>query len=140
MIKKSYFNNTKVANVMMKVEDFSQDLAVLEFGKKKPDICSYINFEAADISELKSISRFDLMVMDAVYTLHTCGRTKFTLEMLANMIAGKEVSLDSNTSSKLKDIKKSMDKLKTVYINALHFLFLQHPRQPRLPPKQSFSI
>lgn len=116
-ITRSYFNNTKVANVIMKIEDFSQDIAIMEYGKKKQDVCSYINFESNDLKELKSITRFDLMVMDAVYTIQTSGRNRFTLEMLANTIAGKEISLDKNTSTKLKAIKASMDKLKKIYIN-----------------------
>lgn len=116
MIKNHYFNNTKVVNEIAKMEEFEQEMKVSEFGKKK-GLFSYINFEAEDIENMGPITRFDIMVMDAVYTLAKHGRKKFTLEMLANTIAGKEVSLDKGTSTKLASIKASMNKLKTIYVN-----------------------
>ena len=117
MIRSVYMNNTKVANVITSIDDFSQELAITEFGKDKKDICSYLNFATDDGSELKSITRFDLMVMDAVYALHVSGRRTFTLEMLANTIACKEVSLEKTTSSKLRNIKESMEKMRRIFVS-----------------------
>ena len=116
--KKNYFNNTKVANCMTRFVDLTQDIYVSELGKNREDMLSRICFEANDLQDLKfKISRFDLMVMDAAYTILVNGNSKFSLEMLANVMVGKEVSLDKNTSTKLVEIQKSINKLKRVYIN-----------------------
>jgi hypothetical protein len=116
--KKNYFNNTKVANCMSRFVDLTQDIYVSEFGKGKSNIPSKVCFEANELSDLQSkISRFDLMVMDAAYTILVNGGGKFSLEMLANVMVGKEVSFDKKTSTKLNEIQKSINKLKRIYIN-----------------------
>lgn len=116
--KKNYFNNTKVANCMSRFVDLTQEIHVNEFGKNYEDLPSKVGFEANDLVDLQSrISRFDLMVMDAAYTILVSGNERFSLEMLANVMAGKEVSYDKKTSTKLIEIQKSINKLKKIYIN-----------------------
>ena len=118
METKNYFNNSKVANTMVRVGILEDYFEVKELGDKKEHVRSLITLEADDIQELNlNVSRFDLMVMDSVYTLLTNGVNRFSLEAIANTIAGKEVSLDKNTSKKLQEIQTSLNKLRRICIN-----------------------
>lgn len=117
LIKHYYFNNTKIANAITTIDNFSQNLAVLEFGKDRPDVCCYINFESEDLRDSLSITRFDVMVMDAIYTLFVSGKDIVSLEMIANTIACKEVSLDKSSSTKLRAIRKAIFKLQGIVVS-----------------------
>lgn len=116
--KKNYFNNTKVANQMVRFVDLTQEIDVSEFGTDKFNIASKVSFECDDLQDLRSkISRFDLMVMDAAYTILMNGKKDFSLEAIANVMTGKEVSFDKKTSTKLNEIQASIKRLKKIFIN-----------------------
>jgi hypothetical protein len=57
------------------------------------------------------------MVMDAIYTLFSSGKNIVSLEMVANTIACKEVSLDKGSSTKLSAIRKSILKLQGIVVS-----------------------
>ena len=112
MVTRNYFNNTKVVNKISKIEDLMERVHVGEFGKKKPDVVTCIDFKASDAALLSSpISQFEIVVMDAIYTLSISGKKAFTAEMIANVIAGKEVGKDKNKSTRFNDIVKAMERL-----------------------------
>ena len=103
---------------MSRFVDLTQDMHIHELDRGKSAAPSKVCFEANDLIDLQSkISRFDLMVMDAAYTILINNGGKFSLEMLANVMVGKEVSLDKKTSTKLNEIQASINKLKKIYIN-----------------------
>ena len=117
--KRNYFNNTKVANSIGTLSDLSGTFAILELGKNKPNVNSYIDFTTDDLKELSSnirLTRFDLVVMDAAYTIMKHGNSTFTPEMIANTIAGKPVKFDKNTSKKLDEITKTIEKLASIRV------------------------
>jgi hypothetical protein len=102
---------------MSKFENLTQTFAISEFGKNKSNIMSYIDFSSKDLQNLDStISRFDLMIMDAVYTLLINGRQSFTPEMVANVMTGKEVGRDKNTSTKFDEIVNAIERLSLIRI------------------------
>jgi hypothetical protein len=114
----NYFNNSKAANSMIKFEDLKQTFAISEFGKNRSNVVSYIDFASKDLQNLDStISRFELAVMDAVYTLLINGRQSFTPEMVANIMTGKEVGKDKNNSTKFEEIVTAVERLSLIRIN-----------------------
>lgn len=116
--KSNYFNNSKAANSMIKFDDLKQTFAISEFGKSRSNVVSYIDFSSKDLQNLDStISRFELAVMDAVYTLLINGRQSFTPEMVANIMTGKEVGKDKSTSTKFEEIVRAIERLSLIRIN-----------------------
>jgi hypothetical protein len=114
---RNYFNNTKVANHIIKFNDLNRDFAISEFGKQDDDVCSYITFAANDQQSLQcTLTRFDLAIMDTVYTLLRRGRECFTLEMVADTLFGKEVKYRKDATSKLDKIFESIEKLASIRI------------------------
>ena len=115
MIERNYFNNTKVMNKLTTVEDLIEEVKVAEFGKNKRDVVTCIDFKACDGALLSSpISQFEVLVMDAVYTMLLNGKGAFTPEMIANVIAGKEVGKNKEGSTRFDEIVEAIDRLSTI--------------------------
>ena len=115
--KKNYFNNTKVANLIQRFDDLTKDYNISELGEKHKDVTSYIVFPSNGIQDLNySLNRFDLAVMDAIYTIYQRGKEGFTLEMVADTIFGKEIKYRKDATSKLDQISASIDKLATIRV------------------------
>ena len=134
--QKNYFNNTKVANSMSKMIDLNQNFAISEYGHKNANMLSYINFTSKDLQELNcSITRFDLAVMDAIYSLQKNGKETFSIEMIANVMTGKTVKFCKSTSTKFEEIAKSIEKLSTITIKIDFTELVQNNKNIKLNKK-----
>ena len=115
-IKTNYFNNTKIVNRFHTLDDLKKQIQVGELGDNK-EVFTYIDFKSSDMGLLNTtISQFEIVVMDAIYTLSLHGRRVFTADMVANVIAGKEVGNNKDKSTRFNDITKAIEKLLSMRI------------------------
>ena len=124
--KNNYFNNSKVANSIVRMEDLSNEYNVAELGKntrknkksnKGRDLVSYIVFDSDDLPiNCYKLNRFDLAVMDAVYSIMVTGVQTMNIEMILNMMTGKNVKYCKETSKKFEGIIRSIEKLASIRI------------------------
>ena len=116
-VAKNYFNNAKIVNKIGEIECSNPRTPVGEFGSKHPDVIAYVDFKAIDKALLDSpISQFDILVMDAIYTLSVNGKNTFTAEMIASVIAGKDVGQDRSSSTRFKMIEDVIERLSLIRI------------------------
>lgn len=116
-IVNNYFNNTKIVNRIGEIEYLNPRTPVGEFGKKQTDIIAYIDFKAVDKALLSApISQFEILVMDAIYTLSVNEESVFTTEMVANVIAGKDVGQERSASTRFKMIEDAIERLSLIKI------------------------
>lgn len=124
--KNNYFNNSKVANSIVRMEDLGNEYNVTELGKntkkynksnKGKDLVSYIVFDSDDLPiTCYKLNRFDLAVMDAVYSIMVSGIQTMTIEMILNVMTGKNVKYCKETSKKFEGIIRSIEKLASIRI------------------------
>lgn len=118
VVARNYFNNTKIINKISEIEDLMSKIQINEFGKRKSDIVTYLDFNASNKALLSEpISQFEVVVMDAIYTLNLNGKILFTSEMVANVIAGKEVGKDKNSSMRFKMIDEAIMRLSCIRVS-----------------------
>lgn len=113
---RNYFNNSKVANSIGKFPDLNAPFQISEYGRNKKNLVSYVNFDANNVDLLGStLSRYELAVMDATYTILMNGKKSFTPEQIANVMTGKEVKT-SDMSSNIKQIAQTIERLSMIRI------------------------
>lgn len=114
--KRNYFNNSKVANSIGKLPDLSTPCQISEFGKNKSNLVSYVNFDSKNVDlQGSSLSRYEMAVMDAAYTILMNGKNHFTPEQIANIMTGKEVKV-SDMSTNIKQIAETIERLSMIRI------------------------
>ena len=110
-----YFNNSNLANAITEFNDLTKTYEFKEFDAQQNEHETVVTFDAPDWSH---ITRFDLAVMDAFFTAQL-KREIITPEMIANIIACKEVSLEKGTSSKITEICESINRISQIKINII---------------------
>lgn len=131
--KQSYFNNTKLANSLSLIPTTDGTLEVHEFGKygKMNNVFTMVTLDSDEFDlSRKNISRFEIAVLDTVYTMYMHGITTFSVEMLANALIQKEMKFSTITpNGREKAIKlitqrnKTEDEIdKLSYYEQLHYI------------------
>ena len=113
--QKEYMNNTKVGRVISHYEGIidSSDFEVLTLPRN--DATTAVNLlKDENVECSKSITLFDMAVMDSIYTLYKSGMECFTFQMLYNTLTGNfEQDLPEE---KRKPLLDSIEKLRHVDI------------------------
>ena len=114
-INKQYINNSKLMRVLgTKDIDIDNDENTFNLVVQN-DIISFVDvWTDPNITLTQQVTRFDMAVMDAAYTIMNSGLTMVTAEWIARVMSGnKDQKL---TDNKLKNIRASIDKLRSVHI------------------------
>lgn len=99
-----YINNTQVATGLLDPTVTEEDMRIAEYGAKNdPNAVAILRVksEVFDMGKVK-LTPFDECVLDACYALALHGATKFSIENLANVLAGKEVKFHDLDTSRYK--------------------------------------
>lgn len=128
-----YMNNTQVATGLLDPTVTEEDMRIAEYGAKNdPNAVAILRVQSEifDMGKVK-LTPFDECVLDACYALALHGATKFSIENLANVLAGKEVKFHDLDTSRYKgaleflkqnpDGTTAIDPSNLSYYEFLHF-------------------
>ncbi len=115
-LDKQYTNNTKIARVIStKNIEISNSVKSSGFEVKSDKSLIFVDLWAdPNISLSQQITPFDMIVMDAAYTIYNHGYQCLTAEWIAKVLSGNR--FQKVTTNKLDAINKSIDKLRNIHI------------------------
>ena len=113
---KSSFNNTKAMGLVPSITMLDEQYTIRENSKKKKNEYAMLTFTSEEVDILdRKLDRFDIAIMDTVYSMFISGKDTFTLDALANELSKKEIKLNN-----LPEGVNAKDCLDTFYYETLN--------------------
>lgn len=117
MGKYVWFNNSRLVDIFTDDIEFDKTYVFKELDLDGNQYETKIKFEYDGQNDNIRLDRFDLSVLDAIYTLQKRGKETFTSQMVSNVIACKTTGYHKDASTRLAKINSSIEKLKVIKIN-----------------------